>query len=392
MQLRSGWRTAVVGFVAMFVTIGTGFSYGVLAVPAATGLGADVGLVSGGFAVTVMVFFLLGAPAGVLADRFGAKAVLGAGAACMGAGLLLTAAAQSVVMLYVGHGLLVGAAMASTFVPLTAAVSALFGQNRATAVGIAVSGIGVGTLVMAPVLASSIVRVGWRPTYAVLGIVSAVALTGCALLVERPPRHEPVAGDAARTMRSRDYRLLYASQVLLSVAIFTPFAHLPSYAEHLAIPAVAAAGLVAVIGAASVVGRLALGPVAGRFGLLRTYRACFVAIGASFVLWIWPLGYPGLVVQAVVFGVGYGGFVALLPGVAARRFGVHRLGGLLGVLYTSHVVGAGLGPLVTGLLVERWGYLPAGTAALVCGLAGFVVLGRLSERARDPASQSPSRR
>jgi MFS family permease len=387
-----GWRTAGVAFVAMFVTIGVGFSYGVVVRPAAADLGADVGAVSGGFPATVMVFFLLGAPAGLLADRFGPRAVLATGTVLFGAGLAATGTAHSLVTLYLGHGVLVGAAMATTFIPLTAAVSALVVEHRSTAVGVAVSGIGVGTLVMAPLLASAIISVGWRTTYLWLGVGATLALGLCVLLVERVPDHPTVATGGGGAMRSADFRLMYASQVLLSVAIFTPFSHLPAYAEHLGVPAVAAASLVAVIGAASVAGRLVLGTVAERWGLLRTYRACFAAVGASFVLWLWGASYPGMVMQAIVFGLGYGGFVALVPLVTARRFGVDRLGGLLGVLYTSHVVGAGLGPLVTGLLVDRWGYAPAGAAALVCGLAGYGVLGLLGDAVHARAPQSPSRR
>lgn len=110
------------------------------------------------------------------------------------------------------------------------------------------------------------------------------------------------------------------------------------------------------------VGRLALGPVADRVGLLRTYRTCFAAIGVSFVFWLWPAGpsYPVLAVHAAVLGVGYGGFLALLPGVLAERFGLRQFGGLLGIAYTSHVIGAGLGPLMTGLLISVTGtYRPA---------------------------------
>ncbi|MGN6575431.1 MAG: MFS transporter, partial [Nocardioides sp.] len=203
-------------------------------------------------------------------------------------------------------------------------------------------------------------------------------------------------GDLTDLLRTRDHLLMYASQVLLSVAIFTPFAHLPAYGESLGIGPVAAAGLVGILGAASVVGRLALGPVADVAGLFPVYRACFLAIGVSFAFWLWPDGgYPALVVHAVVLGVGYGGFVSLLPVLAARRFGTERLGGLLGVLYTSHVVGAGLGPLASGLLVDTWGYAPAGWTGLVCGLAAAIALGGLGPRVRSaaPAAQaSPSRR
>ncbi|EON25714.1 major facilitator transporter [Nocardioides sp. CF8] len=376
---RHAWRTAGLGFVAMFVTIGVGFSYGVLVLPAAQDLSTSPGVVSGVSGVTVMVFFLIGAPAGMLADRIGARTVLLLGAAALSAGLLLTAAATRVWMLYVGHGLLVGAAMSASFIPLTAVVSAIFVRHRALGVGVAVSGIGVGTLVMAPLLAAFIETVGWRTTYLALSVVAPTVLVACALLLRRPPRQGRAAASLGSMLRSLDHRLMYLSQALLSVAIFMPFAHLPAYAVSVGVGPVQAAGLVGILGAASVVGRLALGPMANRVGLLPVYRACFVAIGASFVFWLWPeVGYLALVLHAVVLGVGYGGFVSLLPLVVALRFGTERLGGLLGVLYTSHVLGAGLGPLATGLLVDRWGYLPSGCAGLACGLGAAVVLGRLA--------------
>lgn len=73
--------------------------------------------------------------------------------------------------------------------------------------------------------------------------------------------------------------------------------------------------------------------MADRVGLLPTYRGCYLAVAVSFSLWFWTAGgYPALVTHAVVFGLGYGGFVTLLPGVVAERFGVQRMGGLLGVL------------------------------------------------------------
>lgn len=382
---RSGWLTVLLGFVAMFVTVGTGFSYGVLVLPASRDLGVAQGSVAGVFALTVAVFFLMGAPAGMVTDRLGARLVLLLGAVLMGGGLLLTATARTPAGLYVGHGVLVGLAMSTSFIPVTAVVSALFHRHRSLAVGVAVSGIGLGTLVMAPLLAWLIRALGWRDAYLALALATSVALVACALLIRTPRLRARHAPSLRRSVAERDYRLMYLAQVLVSVAVFTPFAHLPALAEDRGAGAVEAAGLVGFVGAASVVGRLALGPVADRWGLFRTYRSCFLAIGTSFALWFWPAaGYAGLVLFAVVFGVGYGGFVALLPGLVAQRFGVERLGGLLGILYTSHVLGSGLGPLATGLLIDRWGYLPAGLAGLLCGLGGTVLLGLLGPRVTAP--------
>lgn len=393
---RHAWLTALLGFAAMFVTVGTGFSYGVLVLPVSRDLEVGQGAVSGVFAVTVMVFFLMGVPAGMLADRFGARSVLALGTVALGAGLAVTATAESVLALYLGHGVLVGTAMSASFIPLTAVVSALFVRHRALAVGVAVSGIGLGTLVMAPLLAALVGLFGWRETYLGLAVASSVVLLCCAVLLGAPPRRSGTRSRLSHSVATTDYRVLYLAQLLLSVAIFTPFAHLPAFAESSGVSAVAAAGLVGLIGAASVAGRLALGPVASRIGLFRTYRTCFAAVGLSFATWFLPgVGHTGLAVHAVVFGVGYGGFVALLPAVVAHRFGLDGLGGLLGVLYTSHVIGAGLGPLAAGLLIERHGYVPAASAGLLCGLAGAVVLGRVDRRAMTGAGtgqETPSRR
>jgi predicted MFS family arabinose efflux permease len=386
---RRAWVLVLLAFTAMFVCVGTGFSYGTLVLPLTRDLGIGQGAASGVYAVTIMVFFMAGAPIGMVSDRVGPRPVLLLGAVSVGGGLALTAAAGDVALVYVGHGLLVGLAMACSFVPLTVVVSAAFLRRRSVAVGVAVSGIGVGTLVMAPLTAYLINLLGWRSTYLVIAVGACATLLVCAGAVgtHRPVRDAgPAAaahlGDGLRgSLASGDYRLLYGAQVLLSVAVFTPFVHLPAYAEDSGVARVTAAGLVGVIGAASVLGRLALGPVADRIGMLVTFRMCYLAIASSFLLWLWPAGsYPALLVHAALFGVGYGGFVALLPGVLAERFGLASLGSLLGLMYTANVLGAGLGPLLSGLLIEEHGYAVPATTALVGGMAGFWLLRGVGRR------------
>ena len=80
-----------------------------------------------------------------------------------------------------------------------------------------------------------------------------------------------------------------------------------------------------------------------------------------------------LVERATVVGVGYGGYVALAPAVVAERFGVERLGALLGILYTSAGVGTAVGAPAAGAVIDAWGYTPAIAALLVIGRASFAV-------------------
>ena len=83
---------------------------------------------------------------------------------------------------------------------------------------------------------------------------------------------------------------------------------------------------------------------------------------------------------AALLGVGYGGWVALSPSVAADLFGSEGLGATVGFLYTGAGVGALFGPPFAGLVVDRTGSY---TAAIGVGLA-FGVLGILPILALRP--------
>ncbi|MEO9222835.1 MAG: MFS transporter, partial [Mycobacteriaceae bacterium] len=134
--------------------------------------------------------------------------------------------------------------------------------------------------------------------------------------------------------------------------------------------------LVGLIGAASIIGRLALGTVADRVGVLRTYQGCFLLMAVSFALWLGSPSYARLALFAVLLGVGYGGFVALGPPLVAELFGVRGLGGLLGVLYTSSALGSAFGPPLAGAVIQSTGgYLIVILGSLIVGvLATWAVL------------------
>ncbi len=377
----AAWGAVAVAFTAMFTTFGIAYGFGAFLLPLSEDLGVGRGAASAVFSLTTMAFFGLGALSGAALDRYGPRRVVLLGAASLGAGLVVVARADHLWQAYLGHGLGVGLAVACCYVPLVAVVGAWFDARRTLAVGIAVSGIGLGTLVGAPAAAALIAAVGWRDAYLVLGAVGTAILLLCAVFV----RAAPVRVDAVRVpllprLRTPTYLRLYGAGLLLSIALFVPFVHLPAYAISTGAGAVAAAALVGVIGAASIVGRLALGALAGRVGVVRTYQACYLLMAASFALWLSDLrlgepSYARLVVFAALLGVGYGGFVALGPPLVAEAFGLEGLGSLLGVLYTSAAVGSAVGPPLAGALISSRGYLPTLAASLaVCALSCVLVL------------------
>jgi MFS family permease len=367
------WVVVAAAFAAMFASFGIAYSFGAFLEPMAQEFGAGRGATSAFFALTSLTYFGLGALSGVAVDRYGPRRVLVVGGVALGAGLAATSQAGELWIGLVTYGLGVGIGVACAYVPMLAVVGGWFERRRTLAIGVAVTGIGLGTLTVAPLAAALIDELGWRTTHLLLGAGGAAVLLVCALVVTSPPvRPGPAALTLGEAVRNRDYRRLYLASGLLSVALFVPFVHLPGYAEQAGADRVAAAALVGVIGAASTGGRLVLGVVAARTGALRAFRWCFLTMGASFALWSLDGGYGVLVVFAVVLGIGYGGFVALGPAVVAERFGTTRLGGLLGVLYTSAGIGSAVGAPLAGAAVDATGsYGPVVVGCLVLGLAAY---------------------
>ena len=78
----------------------------------------------------------------------------------------------------------------------------------------------------------------------------------------------------------------------------------------------------------------------------------FVGMGLSFVMWLFSVSLWPLAAFALVYGVFYGGFVALAPAVVIDYFGGRHASSLIGILYTSVAFGTLIGPSAAGFVFD----------------------------------------
>ena len=78
----------------------------------------------------------------------------------------------------------------------------------------------------------------------------------------------------------------------------------------------------------------------------------FVGMGLALAVWAFSTGFWSLAAFALVYGVFYGGWVALLPAVVADYFGNRNVSGIIGILYTSVAFGTLIGPSATGFAFD----------------------------------------
>ena len=117
----------------------------------------------------------------------------------------------------------------------------------------------------------------------------------------------------AAALRTRAFWLLYASLVLSCIGLFVPMVHLTPFATDAGFSEAQGVMLVSLIGLGSLVGRFGIGGFADRLGRIGSLGAMYAGLGAMFLLWWVASAYWTLALFAIVFGICYGAYVALLP-------------------------------------------------------------------------------
>lgn len=361
-----GWLMVVATLVATFVIFGVAYSFGTFFSAMAEEFDAGNGATAFMFGLTIFFLFSLSVVTGRWADRVGPRPVVIVGAATLGAGLLATSWVHHLWLGYVTYGLGIGVAVACCYVPMVSQVSGWFDRRRAIALGVAVSGIGLGTLIGPPVAAQLIDAMGWRATYRLFAAIGTVTLLAVAVVCRRAPA---ATGAAALPLRRlfaiATFRRLYGAGLLMGLSLFVPFVFLVPYAKDRGIAAGTAAWLVSLLGVGSVGGRLVLGTLGSRLGVMRLYQVACTVMGGSFLIWL--IAGSSLLLMgtfAVVLGVSYGGYVALSPAVCAHLFGLSGLGAVIGALYTSSGIGGLVGPYLAGRVIDI-----TGSYAIAIGVA-----------------------
>jgi MFS transporter, OFA family, oxalate/formate antiporter len=368
-----GWFVVAGAFAVSFVGFGSANAFSAFVESLQREFSASRGSVSLIFSLAGFLYFAIGVVSGPLADRWGSRRLAVAGMLLAGIGIALASLAGSLIQVYAAYGFGVGLGVGLAYVPSLGAVQRWFARRRAFASGLAVAGTGLGTLVMPPLAGWLIAEIGWRETYLVLGAGAAILGAGLSLLIENDPRNRGLAPDGDETslldaatakdsasaefsirdaVTSRAFAALYAACLICSFAAFVPFVHLVPSAVDLGITQSSAVLLVGVIGVGSTAGRFCLGNLADRWGRQTSLIAMYAGMAVALAIWAVAGSFWTLAVFALLYGVFYGGWVAVLPSVVMDRFGGRNVSGIIGVLYTSVAFGTLIGPSAAGFVFD----------------------------------------
>ncbi|XP_072413903.1 monocarboxylate transporter 12-like isoform X1 [Chiloscyllium punctatum] len=371
---------------------------------------------------TTMVFAPVGS---IISNRYSTRVSVILGGMLASAGLILSSFATCLEYLYLSLGVVTGCGYALAYSPAISIVGKYFCKRKAVAYGLAMSGSGIGTFVLAPVVQLLIEQYSWRGALLILGgLVANICVCGALLrpltLVEElcsstmsdiasekisvecslkaqcddPQLASPSAdsnfiskASAERQLCSccpsykeyaflltPDFLVFAASLLFLAYGCSTPFVHLVPYAVSTGVSQQQAAFLMSILGIINIIGTISFGWITDRRFLKKYRKYCYIlTVGLDGLCSLFiPIlrSFPLLVPYAVFYGYFDGAYVALIPVVTSDIAGNRFLSSALGIVYFIHGIPYLIGPPIAGWLVDTTRSYTA--AFLVSGLSMII--------------------
>jgi len=391
--------TAII-FMALLAAAGLRSAPGVLMVPWEDAFGWSRGEISFAAATGILLFGLTGPFAAAAMQRFGIRTTMIAALAMMSLSSLASLAMTQSWQLVLTWGVVSGIGSGCITNVLSATiVNRWFVTNRGLVMGLFAASTSTGTLVFIPALSAIAEAGGWQPV--VICVAAAMALMIPAvffLLPEWPqdvgqtpfgadPDHPPeirerknplrtAFGALGEGLQSRDFWLLAGT---FFVCGFTTNGlvgtHMIALCHDHGIEAVAAGGLLAIMGLFDLVGTTASGWLTDRIDPRKLLFAYYGLRGLSLIYLPYAdFTFFGLSLFAVFYGLDWIATVPPTLAIANRAFGLKKAPILFGWISASHQAGAasaaffaGVSRTVTGSYLESFviaGFVAVGAAFL----------------------------
>ena len=382
-----GWYVVFSAFMIMMITYGARYSFGVFVKPMFVEYDWPMTIISLAASINMIVYAVTGIFTGRLLDKIAPKWVMTIGLILSTLGFVSASFIRTPLGLYLSYGVLFGiGAAGSGHVVSSVAVGKWFDKKRGLAIGISSTGIGVGTIFMAPIAGYMVKNFGWRSGFLFIGVLTfVVGITIAQIFMGKtdPERegllpdgekhaerrlnsnavtHRPQRASLKPVLSDSRFWILVLCNILTVITLMMTFVHQIAHAVNIGIGKLEAAAAIGIIGITGSGGKFFFGWLSDRIkdakysaslGIFLMAVGMFILYKAKTVV--------GLYAFALIFGFGYGSLAPVMPYIVSDRFGRHILGAVYGVLvFFATGVGGSLGPILGGFIFDKTGSYAAG--------------------------------
>jgi MFS transporter, OFA family, oxalate/formate antiporter len=366
------WIIASAG-VVMQIALGAVYAWSVFRIPLTQSFGWTIPQVTLAFTIAIFVLGFAAFAGGLWMRRVGPRQVAVAAGSFYGLGVFLASfAVGRLWWLYFSYGVMAGIGLGLGYIVPVATLVKWFPDRRGMITGIAVAGFGAGALITAPVATQLIGQVGALNTFAILGIMYFITVTGAGWFMQNPPDgycppHWTPVGEQRKQRSERAFTLeeaikswqWYGLWTLLflnttaGIAIISQAA--PMAQEITDVTAARAAGMVGIISIANGLGRFLWAWLSDFIGRRWVFLLMFPIQAAVFLVLPSVQSFSAFTVLACVVLFCYGGGFGTMPAFAADYFGAEHVGSIYGLMLTAWGFAGVLGPTLIAALRQYTG-------------------------------------
>lgn len=388
------------GFIHIGVGRGLHGTFGVFFVALLDAFGWSRAVTAGALSLSIMVEGVFHPVVGTLTDRLGGRKTLLLGGVVLAVGLACSATISSVWTLYFWVGIVSAAGISLIgMVPHVAIISRHYAKRKATALGIAWAGGGVGIFLLVPATAAMISHWGWPTAYIGLAllVVFVVIPPVFFLIPSNPQPTEPQAveshgrrhgkhgdqqggGDwtVRQALTNSSFWLLFTARVLASLGNQIIVTHQVAHAVDVGYPKLFAASVFGVMGVVSIAGRIGFGYLSDvmRREVVYTWVQLVSAVGTIALMATTDTSLPLLLyVYAVFYGLGQGSRALVLSAISIDVFHGRNFGAIFGYFTLSVGIGGAIGAWLGGYLFDlTHNYFVAFSISLACLIISIFVV------------------
>lgn len=361
---RKGWVVVCTLFLMLGIVITGRNSIGLMMPFWKDDLGWSYGFVSTAGAIMMTVMAAVAPAAGLVLDRFGARAIYAAGMSFIGTAFILcsymTEPWQLVALFSVMGG--IGFAVVSPSI-VSSTVARYFDTRLGLATSIATSGSTGGQLALMPLLGLAVIAVGWRASFVAVGLAILATAIIVPVLIGKEPR-KPSSGRAgtgwalastfAHLRRDRTFWLLTGGFFICGfTTVGVIKVHLIPYAVSCGFPPLQSAVAYGVMSFFSMAGMIAYGYLADRLHRPALLASIYFLRALTFILLMQITGSQAtLFIFAILFGIfDYASF-PIVVSLVASHIGRHIMGVTMGLIFAAHSLGGALGSFMGGYLFD----------------------------------------
>ncbi|MFO8165810.1 MAG: MFS transporter [Desulfatiglandales bacterium] len=391
-----GWFAMGACFAVMLTQGGTMWTFGVFLKPIVQDFQWSRAQVSSGYTAFLIGYVISVIMTGSLADRYPPGPILLVSAILTGLGFTFCSQVYTVnqLRLFLFIGGLGGGANWS--VPTTTIQRWFFARKQAgLALGITISGVGVGALIFA-LLANYLVSTsGWRAGYFIVGLLFFSIMAASSFFIKaspvetdtlsngsRAPIHGPgiQRGQTRKTLLSLPFAGITICHCIAVAAFQIISAHLVPYATDIGIPSMASAAAIGIMGAFSIPGRIISGHLSARIQWQRILTFSHVGMGISILLLLFLQGKRLLYCFVFFYGFFHGSRISAYLGILGEFYGMASLGKLIGITMSAGTFTGAFAPYFAGFLFDVTGsYLTVFTAMMVLLIGTGIIAGIISK-------------